>query len=322
MGTDSPVVALVGAGAIARLHANGWAELGVPLRVYSPHSARGFAARHPGALAVGSLAEAIDGADIADICSPTDTHEEAVLAAISAGLDVICEKPLARTTAQALGLQHAAKAAGRKLMPAHVVRWFWDYEAAHTSVSAGDLGELTHLRLTRIGPMPTPDWFHETDRSGGMVMDLMIHDMDQALWNAGPVAQVSGRLHPLNLDGSLIAELTLAHVSGATTSIEGTWGPPGTEFHTTFALRGSEGVLDHNSRTHRQGRIDARDARKQVDRMPYVISTSPYHLMLADFLSWHHGGSAPPVTAADGVAAVHLAEAALQAVSSGEVITV
>lgn len=321
MSTDSPVVALIGAGGIARMHAQGWVELGAQMRVYSPSSAVRLASEFPNTAPFSSVAQAMMGADVVDVCTPTDIHESVAIQALESGLDVICEKPLGRTAAQARAIVAAADRAGRKLLPAHVVRWFHEYEAAHATISAGDLGIVDELHFTRTGRRPEPAWFHDLDRSGGMVLDLMIHDLDQALWLGGDVVEVTGQTAPVALDFSESAQVHLRHAGGARSTIDATWGPPSTRFRTTFTITGSEGVLDHDSRAHRQGRMDERSARTQARHSPHVVSTSPYHQMLADFLAWHRGGPTPPITPVDGVRAVVLAEAALAAVQTGDTIT-
>lgn len=320
MVTTTPVVALIGAGGIARMHAVGWAELGVKGQVYSPSSATRFVTEHGGMIAACTLDEALEGVDFVDICTPTDTHAQIISHAVKAGLDVLCEKPITRTAGRAREMVDAVVGRGLKFMPAHVVRWFNDYDAAHTSIDAGDLGTIDTLSYSRTGPSPQPRWFHKLERSGGMVMDLMVHDFDQALWNAGPVVKVSGHELPAALDGSQTARVQLIHQGGATSHISGTWGPPGCQFHTTFTVTGTEGVLDHDSLEHRQGRLDEREARTRSSRHPQIVSTSPYHLMLADFLSWQQGGPQPRIKPHDGVVAVEVAQAALLAVQSGQTI--
>lgn len=316
-----PRVALLGAGGMARMHATGWEQLGVEMLVHSPRTAAQFASRYRRAIACSTLDEALSKADFVDICTPTHTHEPIAMQALDVGISVLCEKPLTRTVAGAIGLaQHAAKSGG-KLLPAHVVRWFADYEAAHHSVMAGDLGQLTHCRYTRTGLRPEAAWYHEEEQSGGIILDLMIHDLDQALWNCGPVAQVRASClppSPTRVEGVWI---TLDHSNGAVSTIEGNWGPPGTKFHTTFELTGSEGVLDHDSRSHRQGRLDERAAQSSSKGQPHVVSINPYHHMLADFLAWHQGGPTPPVSVADGIAAVRLGNLAIESVHQGRAVS-
>lgn len=314
--TAPPVVALIGAGGIARPHLQGWLALGARVRIHSHAGAAELAATSPDAEAVPTLEAALDGAEIVDVCTPTDSHPEIVRAALAVGLDVLCEKPLARTSAQAQQLVEEAAAAGRKLMPGHVVRWFPAYEALHAAVAAGELGALAVLRFTRTGAGPTAPWFHDVERSGGIVLDQMIHDLDQARWLAGEVVEVAAQ-QIVPVAGVTTAHLLLTHASGALSHVAGTWGPPGTTFRTTIEVAGTGGLLQHDSTAHPEVRLDAREVGASTGLLPPVIGTSPYHREIAAFLAWARGGDRPPLTASDGVAAIVLAEAALTSLTTG-----
>lgn len=313
----TPRVAVIGSGWMARMHAAGWERAGISVLAYSPNNTARLASQFRNVIACSSMDQALAEAQIVDLCTPTDTHAALVTQAFEAGRDVICEKPLTRNLEDAQRLAAQALDRGLKLMPAHVVRWFSDYDAAHRSVLAADLGTISTGRYTRTGMRPDPAWYHDLRRSGGIILDLMIHDLDQALWNFGPVSCVrscSLPPTPTRVEGM---QVTMEHCNGIISSIEGTWGPQGTMFHTTFELTGSEGVFDHDSRSHRQGRIDERDTQSTRDGPPHVVSANPYHQMLADFLAWHLGGPPPPVTVADGVAAVRLGNLAIEAYQRG-----
>lgn len=315
-----PVVTLLGAGGIAAPHAQGWAALGAQLRIHSVNGAAELAALTPGAVAVDSIEEAFDGADLVDICTPTTVHPEHVRAAMAAGLPTFCEKPLARTAAQAQELVELAAAAGVKLLPGHVVRWFPAYERLHTAVENGDLGDLAVLRFSRTGSRPERDWFHDVAASGGIVLDQMIHDIDQALWLAGDVVEVTAQQSAPTPDRVLTAQLVLVHAAGALSYVTGTWGPVGTTFRTTFEVAGTGGLLQHDSTAQPEVTIDASDVGGSTGLLPPVGATSPYQLILTDFLRWVRGGPAPRLTAHDGVAAVRVAEAALASVASGRTV--
>lgn len=318
----TPVVALIGAGGIARPHLDGWASMGAEIRIHSLAGADELAGTEPGARAVASVAEVLDGADVADICTPTLTHPEMVRAAVGAGVDVFCEKPLARTAAEAEALVAEAEQAGVRLLPGHVVRWFPAYEQLHGAVAAGDLGELAVLRFSRTGSRPERAWFHDVAASGGIVLDQMIHDLDQALWLAGEVVEVSGQQSAAAADGVVTAQVLLVHASGALSHVSGTWGPVGTTFRTTFEVAGTAGLLQHDSTAHPEVVVDACAVDSSTGLLPPVHGTSPYQRILEDFWSWTQGGPQPRLTAADGVAAVRLAEAALEAVITGRTVRV
>ncbi len=321
MTTSHHTVALIGAGGIAAPHLRAWTALGAEVRVFSEAGAQALTADVPTATPVATLEQALQGADIVDVCTPTDTHAEIVARALDAGADVLGEKPLARTSADAAALVAQAERLGRKLMPAHVVRWFPAYERAQAGVAAGDLGELAVLRFSRTGAGPSRDWFHDVVRSGGIVMDQMIHDIDQALWLAGPVRELAavGASGPRPVQ---TVQLVLEHRSGALSYVTGTWGPPGTTFRTTFEIAGTDGLLQHDSTAHPELRLDAAAAGESTGLLPPVHGTSPYHREIEAFQAWVDGGDPPPLEPADGVRAVAVAEAALRALERGDVVAV
>jgi myo-inositol 2-dehydrogenase / D-chiro-inositol 1-dehydrogenase len=237
----------------------------------------------------GTYERLLDNSDIILIASPTPTHEELVLAAFDHARDVICEKPLTLDVATSQRLADASVLAGRHLLPAHVVRYFPAYSTIHEQVVAGDVGRLTSLRLSRRGASPATPWFHDEDASGGLVTDLMIHDYDQAVWLAGDVTGVSAT-HWYDADGEH-ARVLLTHESGATSEVEGGWGPPGTRFRTQLHVTGDAGTLDHDSLAEA------------------AHAESPYTTQLRDLVSACTDGTTPRVTLADGIRAVRIAEA-------------
>jgi predicted dehydrogenase len=320
--TTPPVVALIGAGGIARPHLAGWTALGARVRLFSHDGADELAAGVRGVTVVDELPQALEGADLVDVCAPTDTHAAIVWTAIGAGVDVVCEKPLARTADDAQALVDAADAAGVKLVPGHVVRWFPAYEALQAQIAAGALGELAVLRFSRAGARPDRGWFHDVERSGGIVLDQMIHDIDQALCLAGDVVEVSGQQSRPGPDGVITAQAVLVHASGALSYVTGTWGPVGTTFRTTFEVAGTDGLLQHDSTAFPEVRLDARDAGAATGLLPPVVGTSPYQRVLEDALAWFGGGPAPRLSPADGVAAIRVAEAVVAAIASGEAVAV
>ncbi|MPY58480.1 Gfo/Idh/MocA family protein [Streptomyces spongiae] len=320
-------VALIGAGGIARTHLPAWTALGARVRVYAPDGQAPALAREFGQSAAGSREEAIEGADVVDVCTPTDTHHEITLAAVAAGAHVLCEKPLSLHTADAEEMAAAADAAGVRLYPGHVVRWFPAYARLHALVTGGGLGRIAVARFTRTGRYPTwSGWFADHARSGGILVDQMIHDMDIARWLFGEVvrvhAQQSGHLTAPAPDGAVATgTVVLTHATGVITQIVGVWAPPATPFRTTFHIAGSGGTLQHDSLASPGLRIVGTAGAGPAEGIPAGdFGESPYVAQIREFADAFTGGAEPRVSAADGVAAVRIAEAAAVSTRTGRAV--
>nr|WP_187361155.1 Gfo/Idh/MocA family oxidoreductase [Phytoactinopolyspora mesophila] len=316
---------MIGAGGIAGVHLAAWLALGARVRVYSTADAEELVARHQPAQVAPSLQHALEGADIVDVCTPTFAHPDVVLAAAAAGCDVVCEKPLASSSVVAAELVDACERAGVQIFPAHVVRFFPEYAAMQKHVAAGGVGTVAVQRFTRSGSRPVRDWFGDDALSGGIVMDQMIHDLDFARWTAGEVERVFARKVVGPDDdggrGVVSAQAILTHTGGAISYVTGTWAPPGSAFRTTFEVAGTGGIVHHDSRARSPLTIDGGAAAESRGLLPGTAFTeSPFLTEMRAFLTAFNGGPPPPVNAADGLAAVRLAEAANASIASGETV--
>lgn len=313
-------IGLVGAGVIAHAHLPNLLRLG-DVVVFSEVGAEELVAAHGGEV-VGSLDELLARVDVVDVVVPTYAHAEVVRAALAAGKDVISEKPLARTDADADDLVRRAHEAGRQLYPAHVVRYFPEYVRLKAAVEAGQLGELAVLRFVRSGGFPTRSaWFADPELSGGIIMDQMIHDLDIARWIAGDVVRVSavhvrkGTVdHPVEA-----AHVLLTHASGAISHVAGIWGPAHLPFVTEFSATGTLGTLSHDSRAERNYTAELLDEAAVGGDLPELDPTEdPYFLEIREYLGAFRGGAVPRVSAEDGATAVRIVNAALRSVETGQ----
>jgi myo-inositol 2-dehydrogenase / D-chiro-inositol 1-dehydrogenase len=325
-------IGLVGAGFMGSVHAEGWAACpGAELTAVTTGTrgdAEGFAERH-GIRACADLAELLDQVDVVDICTPTDLHHEAAEAAAAAGRHVICEKPLARTAEQAAEMIAACERAGVWLLVAHVVRFFPEYAAARAAVAEGRIGEPAVLRLARstFRPRTSSDtWYGDHARSGGMVLDLMIHDFDYARWVAGDVHSVYARsvtaAQPhAGIDHALAV---LRHTGGALTHVQGSWAYPEPVFRTGGEIAGTEGLADFDSERDAPLRPLLRGAEDapQVPLASSPLAESPYTTQLRHFTRVLHGEAEPRITAADALAALRIAEAAARSIAEGRPVEV
>jgi myo-inositol 2-dehydrogenase/D-chiro-inositol 1-dehydrogenase len=329
MSDTSPRIGLVGAGGIAYAHMPGLLRLGSVV-VYAQDGAPELAAAFASAASaagtsitvVDSLDELLAAVDLVDVVTPTFAHAEVVRAALAAGKDVVSEKPLARTDADAADLAERARAAGRQLYPAHVVRFFPAYVRLKEAVTTGLLGELAVLRFVRSGAFPTrTPWFADRALSGGIVMDQMIHDIDIARWVAGEVVRVSAVSVRGGTDAEPVeaAHVLLTHASGAISHVAGVWGPQHLGFSTEYSVTGTLGSLSHSSRAEQDYVADLAAPEALDGFLPQVDpADDPYGTELQEFVAAFAGGTVPRVTAEDGVAAVRIANAALESLETGQ----
>ena len=272
-----------------------------------------------GATVYTDLNEFLDAVDVVDICVPTYLHVPFAIAAAKAGKPTICEKPLALTGAESLEVLEAFSSRGILLQVAHVLRFSPEYSAARTAVLSGKIGDTASLRLHRLSFAPKRgrnSWFNDEAKSGGIVFDLMIHDLDYALWLAGDVASVFAK-SASGGPGHAIA--ILQHENGVVSHIEGSWSEPQPVFRTKCEIAGSTGVIEFSSEASSPLTLrlheSASEATTGMD--DHVVGANPFELELQHFLDLIDGGVEPVITAFDGLQAVRLAEATRQSVESG-----
>jgi myo-inositol 2-dehydrogenase/D-chiro-inositol 1-dehydrogenase len=307
---------------MAAVHLPAWRELGADVLVHSHRGAEELSAASGGAVAP-SFEQLLAACDVIDVCTPTPAHRAYAEAALAAGRHVVVEKPLARTHDDAARLATLAAAGPSRLYPAHVVRYFPQYERLAAAVATGHVGRPAVLRFTRTGAYPRwAGWFADPAQSGGVVMDLMVHDLDIARWVAGDVTDVYATLAtgPADDGGEVAtAHAVLTHAGGAVSHVRGVWGPPTTSFATSFHVAGEDGVLEWRSTDLGSLRLDLGAPPGGGERRPATdLFESPYLAELREFAAAFTGGPEPRVSAADGVVAVDLALAAIESIATGE----
>ncbi len=115
--------------------------------------------------------------DLVDVCVPTPLHAEIAIAAIESGKHVLCEKPLARTSAEARRIARAASKAKGFFMPAMCMRFWPQWKWLRDTIAAKTYGRTLSAHFTRLSS-PPPGWFQDGKQSGGAALDLHVHDAD------------------------------------------------------------------------------------------------------------------------------------------------
>lgn len=117
------------------------------------------------------------------ICSPTDTHAQYIIEAAKAGKHIFCEKPVDLSLPVIQGALDAVKAAGVKLMVGFNRRFDPNFLKIKQMVVDGKIGDPHVLKITSRDPAPPPAEYSAV--SGGMFLDMTIHDFDMARYVVG-----------------------------------------------------------------------------------------------------------------------------------------
>jgi predicted dehydrogenase len=185
-------LAILGAGFMGRAHAANYQTLGDRVRVKTVAS-RGAGRAAAVAETVGAepstdLEAAVSDpeVDAVDICLPTPLHREWAERALAAGKHVFLEKPLALTAEDADAIVSAGTEAGRVLMIGLVLRFWPEYVELERRISAGGLGRPRAVSTYRLSPpIDWNDWMVDAAQSGGVAVDMLVHDFDQMNWLLG-----------------------------------------------------------------------------------------------------------------------------------------
>lgn len=166
--------------------------------------------------------------DIVDICLPTYLHAKYTIAALKAGKNVMCEKPIARTLEDAKAVLKAAKNSDKMLMVGHCIRFWPEYAKAKQIVDSGRYGKVLSATLVRQSPVPTwawASWILDAKKSGGAALDLHIHDTDFVSYMFGkPKSVTSTGVGKFSGNGGIDHITTIYdYGKGITVVAEGTW---------------------------------------------------------------------------------------------------
>jgi predicted dehydrogenase len=217
--------------------------------------------------------------DALDLCLPTALHAPLTIAALEAGKHVICEKPMALDAASCAPMLRASEGSRGILMIAHVLRFWPAYQFLREAVACRAYGAIRSLTMTRKSGLPTwAPWLLRREESGGGILDMLVHDFDQALLLFGKPESVTARM----VGSPNVLESTLHYPAGVEVRIAGGWHDGEVPFGMGFSLVSSEGELRYEGGvlTGPSGVIP-------------LASVDAYAVQLAYFLDCCRSGSAP-----------------------------
>jgi predicted dehydrogenase len=275
-------VAMIGCGFMGRAHTNAYKRLTDFFPVAhrpvlqaacgrNAEKARAFAATWGYARVEKDWRKAVEAPDVdlVDICAPNDMHAEIAIAAARAGKMVLCEKPLARTLAEAEQMVEAVERAGVPNMVWYNYRRVPAIALARQLVEEGRIGRPFHYRTNFLQDWTiSPDvpqggpalWRLDAQAAGsGVTGDLLAHNIDTAMYLNGAITRVvartetfvkqrlhalTGRIEPVGIDDAslFIAEFA----NGSLGLFEATRYARGHKALKTLELNGADGSLRFN----------------------------------------------------------------------------
>lgn len=259
------------------------------------------------------------------ITTPTSTHAELVIAAAREGKAIFCEKPLALTLAETHSMIEATSRTGVPLQVGFMRRFDAGYSRAKQLIDDGQIGEPVTFKSISRDPFCPPKNYMDPALSGGLILDMGIHDFDLARWlMSSEVERVSAEGTTLvcddlrqvgDLDNALV---NLRFVNGALGNVEASRNAfYGYDIRTE--VLGSAGAVMIGAQQHRPVLLLTR-AGAQYDLMPYLMERfgDAYRAQLQHFVDCLRAGEAPSVGGADALAAFTIGLAATRSYQTGK----
>lgn len=128
--------------------------------------------------------------DAVVITSPTSTHRDIVIDAAEKGLMIFCEKPLSISLDEAIEMKEAVEKNGVFFHMGFMRRFDSGYAAAKQRILDGEIGDPIVFKATSRDPERPSLEFADPKKSGGLFLDMGIHDFDLARWFMGEVSEV------------------------------------------------------------------------------------------------------------------------------------
>ncbi|HYB29643.1 MAG TPA: inositol 2-dehydrogenase [Solirubrobacteraceae bacterium] len=326
-------IGVIGVGRIGRMHAEliahqvPGAAVGAVFDAHEP-LARDVAAelRVP---VVASVEEIFDSElDAVAICSSSDTHVELLIAAAQAGKAVFCEKPVSLDLAELERALGAVEAAGVPFQIGFNRRFDPGHESVHQAVASGAVGDPHLVRISSRDPAPPP--LEYVKSSGGLFLDMMIHDFDMARYVTGSevvevFARGAVRVEPSfaqvgDIDTALV---TLVHENGCLTAIDNSrraaYG-----YDQRVEVLGSEGMaMSENPRAHTGSVSTAAGERRPPNPYFFLERYLPSYVReWQAFVDAVKRGETPPVSTADARAPLVIGLAAGRSLREGRPVRV
>ena len=321
---------IIGAGRIGTVHANNLAQRVAGATVEAIADVNMEAAREladglrvPRVMSDAAELCASSSVDAVVICSSTDTHAGLIETAAECGKHVFCEKPIALDLGRIDGAIAATERAGVKLQVGFNRRFDPGFARVQSQVAAGAVGDTHLVRITSRDPHPPPAEYVAV--SGGIFLDMTIHDFDMARFLVGsePVrilAKGTVRIDPaIGAAGDVdTAVVLIEHADGTLTTIDNSrkavYG-----YDQRIEVFGAEGMLWAGNRTaHNTGLADGTGLHTPLPEHFFMTRyTESFVAEMNAFVDCILNDAPSPVTGHDGRVPVVMGHAAKRSMEVG-----
>jgi len=308
---NEPRVGIIGCGAIAESHLEGYEKNGITPVAFadiSKERADAFATKLGTARTYSSSEELLNsGIDAINICTPPNLHCQIALAALDRGIHVLCEKPLAGTLADSLAIEDAAAKSPAVFMMAFRHRFLPAHLKMRELIQSGDLGKIILFRNIFGGPMPSmkDKWFcQQAIAGGGVLMDTSTHGLDLFRFYCGEVAASSGHIAKA-FEGTDVEDsgvVSLRAESGALGLVTSSWNM-GT-WKAVVEIETEFGALLYDYSNGAEIKVRRKDV-KTTETIE-VVESGGFSEQISHFLQTIADQSAPSPSAFDGRRAVEI----------------
>ena len=207
--------------------------------------------------------------DAVSVALPTHLHKVISIQCLEAGVHVLCEKPMALNVPDCDAMIAAANQAEKHLMVAHCLRFWPEYAWTKQAVESGEYGKVLAANFTRLSfPPEGGSWFTDPSKSGGIALDLHIHDLDFAQYLFG-IPKSTRSIHTL-LDNSVPGQVltTLDYADDRAISAMASWMMPKSfGFKMAFEIILEKATLILDSQSESQLKVYPTDGESFVPKL-------------------------------------------------------
>lgn len=263
------------------------------------------------------------------VCSENSKHQALVEMAASSGANVLCEKPLATTMADAQAIVEACDRSGVILMTAFPMRFSTPLLEVKARLDAGDLGQVYCFNATNQGELPLKhrEWFVDKELAGGgAIMDHTVHLVDMMRWYLGSevkevYAQTNRIFHAAEVEVETGGLEMITFQNGVFATIDASWSRP--PYWPAWGGLGFEMVTERGAVIVDAFKQNITIYSHSTQRPVWAFwGSDANQAMIEEFVDAIRENRPPSVTGMDGYRAVEATLAAYQSAKTGQPVRI